>query len=203
MDPYCERNISRNACGWQAHWASARPKALAAERPAESASPAPGPALCGPCSARIPPIFQAPGGLERAGTQFVSWSDDGRAGGNNLAPTLLHLRPRLCFGAEDGWRRLGGRRSMERVQRGGILRNLHRRSARGVAACQISVAPRSRTHRLVTRAAMQRARSANSFPFFTGVCEKESSGAVSVVTLSRRSQRVVAEKGWNDCACAL
>lgn len=70
---------------------------------------------------------------------------------------------------------------MKRVQRGSILRNLHRRSTRPVVdACQISVAAQRRTHRLVTWAAMQRARTANSFPFFTGVCEKESSGAASL-----------------------
>ena len=158
-----------------------RTRRVAAARPAENAFRPPGPAVARVSSGKSPPVFQRlepprelvrnsyPGATIRAG------------GGNNLAPKLLHLRPRLRFGAEDGWRRLGGRRSMKRVQRGRILRNLHRRSIRPLDTCRMSVAPRRRTHRLVARPAMQRARSANSFPFFTGACEKESSGGVVLV----------------------
>jgi len=70
---------------------------------------------------------------------------------------------------------------MRRVQRGWILRNLHRRSIRPLDTRQMSATVERRMHPLVTRSVLQRARSANSFPFFTGACEKESSGDVVLV----------------------
>lgn len=100
--------------------------------------------------------------------------------GNNLAMKLLHLRPRLCFGAEGGRRRLCGRRWMTRVQRGEILRKLHRCRNRTVGARQMSMTAMPRTHRVVKREAMRLDGMANSLSFFTRLCEKESSHVASL-----------------------
>jgi len=61
-----------------------------------------------------------------------------------------------------------------------ILRNLPRRSTRIVGMRQMSQRAASRTQSLVMQYGLSIAAVANSFPFFTGLCEKESRCTLSL-----------------------
>ena len=63
---------------------------------------------------------------------------------------------------------------------GQILQNLPRRPNRIVGMCQMSMAAASRALNLVMLGAARPLGIMNSFPFFTGLCEKESRPAASL-----------------------
>jgi hypothetical protein len=90
----------------------------------------------------------------------------------------------------------------EGLRRGRILRNSPPRPKRAVGVGQMSIVaapwgagscdPRLRAARFL----------ANSFPSFTGLCEKERQDPLHFA-LRGSSQMIVVQKEWNDCACAL
>jgi hypothetical protein len=98
---------------------------------------------------------------------------------------LLHQRTAITLGADRGPRRLGWEAfDGEGVRRGKILRNLSCCASRIIDACQMSMMARSRVLSVVIGAIASRAKMANSFPFLTGLCEKERIAACSFELLS-------------------
>jgi hypothetical protein len=72
----------------------------------------------------------------------------------------------------------------EGSRRGRILRNPLPRSNRVAGVLQISVGAAPRAHGLVIQDVAGGELAPHSFPFFTGLCEKESTGARSLVLLA-------------------
>jgi hypothetical protein len=98
---------------------------------------------------------------------------------------LLHLRTAITLGADSGLRRLGWEASNdEGVRRGKILRNLPCCASRIIGVCQMSMMVGSWLLPVVMEAVASRAKTANSFPFLTGLCEKERTGAGSFALLT-------------------
>ena len=98
---------------------------------------------------------------------------------------LLQQRTVITRGADDGPRRLGWEASDgEGVRRGEILRNLPCCASRIIGGCQMSMMAGLRLLPVVIDATSSCATVANSFPFLTGLCEKERIGAGSLELLS-------------------